>query len=565
MDIALVTGADAGPGLAIARRLIGMGCRVYALATLFPRNPFPHDDFIPLACDLADPAALTKVAEDIVAREGHISFVVHAARRAPASLFDSPIAELVQRVNVGLLAPLALARVTLPWLRKEQGHFLVLCWNGDGPAPGGPVTAAIEGGLHHFTDALFDELRSDGIRATTVYARANAETSPEAAFALDPQSAINPELLAETVEHLFRSRPSNVVSALVICPAATSETPRLLRSAELAGITTRDVQLPSREHFPREPEPIPTPKRARPADAPLHSAEDMDDEDEEEDWDPDEEPLPWAPNREDEFQGAPEEAPRRQGEPPQQGPRGYDQGQGGGNRSGNRGGGGRGQRGGRGGRGRGRGGRGQPNDNYGNRPPGGGQPRPPGPSRSGPSQPAPTREPEYPHREPEYPNREPQYPDREDSPEDRSFSRDDSFRTPHSESDEDNGHESAPRDGQDEGREDARPRDDHDRREESFSDDRAAPVSAETRRDDEAPYPARDDRDPRHEPAQSREPSRSAQRHPQEGRQRHSDGYRGDPPDNRGGGQDNRGGGPRRHRGYGRQPPPGGARGPGRE
>ena len=561
MDIALVTGADAGPGLAIARRLIGMGCRVYALATQFTRNPFPHDDFITLACDLADPAALTKVAEDIVAREGHISFVVHAARRAPASLLDSPVADLVQRVNVGLLAPIALARVTLPWLRKEQGHFLVLCWNGDGPAPGGPVTAAIEGGLHHFAEELFDELRSDGVRATTVYARANAETSPEAAMALDPQSAINPELVAEAVEHLFRSRPSNVVSTLTIRPAATSETPRLLRSPELAGLTTRDVQLPPRQHFATEPEPIPTPERARPADAPP-SMEDIDDEDDEEDWDPDEEPLPWAPNREDEFQGPrSDEAPRRQGDqPPPQGNRGYDQGQGGGR-------GGRNQRGGRR-RGRGgRGGRGHPGDNFGNRPPGDRQQRPPaGQGRPGPGQPAPNQERDY-------PNREPQYPDPEQLAEERSFARDDSFRTPHSESDEDGGEDSP---HPDDSRDNRDPPDDRDARDDSDSDDSRAPVGADVRREDEAPHPAHEGRD--REPSRPREsdyePSRPVQysdrparddRPPQSGGQRHSGGQQ----DNRGGGQsDNRGGGgshSRRHRGYGRRPPPGGGRGPGRE
>jgi len=562
MDIALVTGADAGPGLAIGRRLIGMGCRVYALATQFSRNPFPHDDFIPLSCDLADPAALTKVAEDIVAREGHISFVVHAARIAPTSLLDSPVADLAQRVNVGLLAPLALARVTLPWLRKEQGHFLVLCWNGDGPAPGGPVTAAIEGGLHHFADALFDELRSDGVRATTLFARPNAETTPEAAFALDPQSAINPELVADTVEHLFRARPSNVVSSLILRPAALSETPRLLRSSELAGLSTRDVQLPPRQNFAQEPEPIPTPERARPADAPPPSAEDFDDEDEEEDWDPEDEQLPWAPNREDEFQGPRADAPpRREGDarPPAQ--RGYDQGQGGGNR------GGRGPRGGR--RRRGRGGRGQPNENYGNRPPADRQQRPQGQGRPNPNQPPPRPESDY--------------PDPEKMAEERSFARDDSFRTPHSESDEEGGDDRAPSDDvreNQETRDDRGDREDRDPREDSFSDDAPAPVGADARRDDEPSRSSQGEREPRREPSRSREsnyprePVRYGDRPSRdEGDRRQSEGqqggghHQGGPSDNRGGGQsDNRGGGgSRRHRGYGRRPPPGGGRGPGRE
>ena len=158
--------------------------------------------------------------------------------------------------------------MTLPWLRKEQGHFLVLCWDGDGPAPGGPVTAAIEGGLHHFADELFDELRSDGVRATTVYARANLETTPEAAFALDPQSAINPELVAETVEHLFRSRPSNVVSTLTIRPAATSETPRLLRSRNSPASPPATCSFPRASTSPPSRNPSPPPNAPGPLTPP---------------------------------------------------------------------------------------------------------------------------------------------------------------------------------------------------------------------------------------------------------------------------------------------------------
>ncbi|HVU37444.1 MAG TPA: SDR family NAD(P)-dependent oxidoreductase [Opitutales bacterium] len=512
MDIALVTGADAGPGLAIARRLIGLGCRVYALASQFARNPFPHDDFLPISCDLADPAALTKVAEDIVAREGHVSFVVHAARRAPVSLLDTPVSELAARVNTGLVAPLALARATLPWLRKEQGHFIVLCWNGDGPAPGGPVTAAIEGGLHHFAEALFDELRNDGVRATTVYARPNAETTPEAAMALDPQSAINPELVADAVENLLRLRPSNAISQIIIRPAATAETPRLLRSAELAGLASRDVQLPARQNFPQEPEPIPTPRAARPSDAPPPGMDDFEDEDEDEDF----EMEPEAESAGSDRDGP--SGPSRQGGQ-QSGPRHYDdQGQGGG-------------RGGRGRRRRGRGGRGRGRGPFNDRPPQGGGSRGPAPAQGQP----PPRD----------------YPDAEAETEQRTFSRDDSFRTPHSDADEDNGGE--PHDAERGDAPDARddsPREDSHRGE-------PAPVHAETR--EEFSHGGGDDAPSR----ENREPRRQAEHHDRgddQGR-RGDDNRRGDhgqrPPQhsgNRPSGQ--QGGGPRRHRGYGRRPPP---------
>jgi len=570
MDIALVTGADAGPGLAIARRLVGMGCRVYALATQFHRNPFPHDDFIPLNCDLADPAALTKAAEDIVAREGHVSFVVHAARRAPVSLLDSPVASLVERVNIGLVAPLALARVTLPWLRKEQGHFLVLCWNGDGPAPGGPVTAAIEGGLHHFADALFDELRCDGVRATTVYARANPETTPEAMLSLDPQSAVNPELVAETVEHLLRARASNVISTLVIRPAALAETPRLLRSAELAGITTREVQLPPRENFPAEPEGIPTPTPGRPADAPMPSPDDFagEEDEDEDDWDREREPLPWAPSNDGPANPSRDNdrtnqgGQRPQGQGGQQGgQRGYED-QGGGRGRG------RGRRRGRGGRG-GQGGQDSQGGRQGNRfPVNQGPKRYPVDARPPQDRPAdsqPDRGRDQPDRPENAPDREfsedresgrnPDFADREPEGEERSpFNRDDSFRTPHPEGDDD----SAPQEGEDTG----------------------------TSLRDEASSDGRDDRGPRDEPYRDEgdfrsgdEPHHSDRRDNRETQDRQED--RGDSRDTsdrptpqhashpsqggqQGGGQRQSGGqqgGPRRHRGFGRRPPAGVNRG----
>lgn len=496
MDIALVTGADAGPGLAIARRLIGMGCRVYALATQFARNPFPHDDFITLTCDLADPAAVTKAAEDILAREGHVTFVVHAARRVATPILDTPVAGLVERINVGLLAPLALVRVTLPWLRKDQGHFLVLCWSGEGAAPGGPVTAAIEGGLHHFADELFEEMRNDGVRVTTIYARPNTETTPEAALALDPQSAVNPELVADAVEQLFRQRPSNVVSTLVIRPAATAETPRLARSSELAGMATRDVQLPPRQNFPPEPERIVTPPRQRPADASPPSEEDFDDEEEDDDdWDPRDEPLREGPADEP-----------REGQPASHGAPRPNQGQGG--RPQNYQGGQQGDQGqGRGGRRRRRGGRGRgrQREYLGDRPPGG-QPPPSGGENPPPRIPPPV-----------------DYPDAEAEAEDRSFARDDSFRTPHDEAEEirsDGGEETVSREP------------------ETSADQ---PPQVETFRDEVTAPVERQHREPPHRESSNRPPSQQPPR----------------------GGQFQGDRGPRRHRGYGRRPPPGGGAGRG--
>jgi len=363
--------------------------------------------------------------------------------------------------------------------------------------------------------------------------------------------------VADTVEVLFRSRPTNVISSLMIRPAAIAETPRLHRSSELAGITTRDVQLPPRQNFPTEPESIETPVRARPADAPFPAAEEYFEEEDEEDddWDSTREPLPWAPNRDAPAGEAREPQPPQQGggqgqRPPQQ--RGYDPDRG---HSGGQGQQGRGRGGRRGrGRGRGRGGdrfddrRGPPNQNQPQRP------------QQGDNQPAPI---------PARDNRQ-EYPDPEQMDEERSFARDDSFRTPHSESDEDQG-------GENQGG----PENSGERefREESFDDREAAPVQADERREpaQQNEEPQQREQDFRRDEPRRDEPRRDERReHSPQGQGRHPQDNRSQdqrpqgggnhPQDNRpqGGGQQSHGGGnqqgnrPRRHRGYGRRPPPGG-------
>src|SRR5690606_15627103 len=56
MDVALVTGAATGVGLAVERKLVDLGCRVYGLGGNYQDTPFRHPAFLPVACDLASPA-----------------------------------------------------------------------------------------------------------------------------------------------------------------------------------------------------------------------------------------------------------------------------------------------------------------------------------------------------------------------------------------------------------------------------------------------------------------------------------------------------------------------------
>ena len=51
MKTAILTGASKGIGLALAKRLIVLGYKVYGLSRSFENTNFSHEHFIPIECD----------------------------------------------------------------------------------------------------------------------------------------------------------------------------------------------------------------------------------------------------------------------------------------------------------------------------------------------------------------------------------------------------------------------------------------------------------------------------------------------------------------------------------
>ncbi|MGE9297047.1 MAG: SDR family NAD(P)-dependent oxidoreductase [Puniceicoccales bacterium] len=283
MDIALVTGAERGIGLQIARKLIELGFRVYGLSQDFSKCPFEHPEFLPVTCDLTSRAEIESAWNQIAERDTMVSVVVHAARHPVNEAVEaSPLDALEFALQTELLAPVYLTRLALPSLIKFHGYVINIAWNGRGAAPGGAVNAAALGGLHHFARALFDEVRDTGVKVSTLYPEANAgEPDPKARIAMEPQSGIEPALFAQAVETVLRFKENNCISELVVRPQGTREEPKIPASVAPLVKATHGVTLPERKNFPVEPEPIPTPPRQRPFDAP--------DPDEDDDWDEDEE------------------------------------------------------------------------------------------------------------------------------------------------------------------------------------------------------------------------------------------------------------------------------------
>ncbi|MBF6336206.1 SDR family oxidoreductase [Nocardia abscessus] len=121
---ALITGASAGFGSALARALIGQGWRVLGTARHADRlrrvAAELGPEFRAIPGDVTDPADRARLA-DAARGAGELALVVNNASRLGPSplprLADYPLDEFERVLRTNVLAPLAILRFTLPLMR----------------------------------------------------------------------------------------------------------------------------------------------------------------------------------------------------------------------------------------------------------------------------------------------------------------------------------------------------------------------------------------------------------------------------------------------------------------
>lgn len=221
MDIAVVTGASSGLGLAISRRLLDIGFRVYGLGGNYNDLPFNNVDFRPISCDLADPAQVELRAREILETEKAVSVLVNNAKYFPPDwLGDGAPAEFSRCLNINLLAPLVLVRYFMEGLQRGQGCVINISPSSPETSRGGPIGAASAGGLRWAQEVLFQQMRESGVSVSTVSPEPNRwrpEDAPPAAKDR-PQSAIDPNAVADAVSMIVQGGRANVVTEVVLRP-----------------------------------------------------------------------------------------------------------------------------------------------------------------------------------------------------------------------------------------------------------------------------------------------------------------------------------------------------------
>jgi NADP-dependent 3-hydroxy acid dehydrogenase YdfG len=167
--VALVTGASAGIGAAVARRLHDAGASVGLLSRR--GEDLGLERGLGVKCDVRDRAGVVDATNEVVERFGRLDVVIaNAGVGAYGDFLDLDPDLMEDMIDVNLKGTLYTAAATLPHLIESgEGDFLSLASvAGLRAFPGESVYNASKFGQLGFTRSLDHELRERGVRATCI-------------------------------------------------------------------------------------------------------------------------------------------------------------------------------------------------------------------------------------------------------------------------------------------------------------------------------------------------------------------------------------------------------------
>ena len=174
--LALVTGATAGFGAAIARRLVRDGCRVIGTGRRAERLDALRvelgETFLPVPLDVTDADVVAALPGSLPEGWREVDTLVNNAGLAlglgPAH--EAKLDDWEQMVATNVVGLMRMTRALLPGMvARDRGHVVNLgSVAGTYPYPGGNVYGATKAFVAQFTLNLKADLVGTGVRATVV-------------------------------------------------------------------------------------------------------------------------------------------------------------------------------------------------------------------------------------------------------------------------------------------------------------------------------------------------------------------------------------------------------------
>lgn len=224
MKTVLLTGASSGIGLAAGLRLAAEGYEIYGLGRSFDTAASYPDNFHCITCDITDTKALLATVKQIQSLSGSPApdILIHSAGVGYYGLQETLEDEAVKTlVRTNLEAPILLTSHLLPFMKqRKSGHIIFLSSvTAKKSNTYGCAYGATKAGLLSFANSLFDEVRKNGIKVTTLLPdMTKTNLYRNADFTADEEACLFPEDVADTISYILNAGEHLNVTELTIQP-----------------------------------------------------------------------------------------------------------------------------------------------------------------------------------------------------------------------------------------------------------------------------------------------------------------------------------------------------------
>jgi NAD(P)-dependent dehydrogenase (short-subunit alcohol dehydrogenase family) len=225
-QVAVVTGATSGIGLAIAVALAEHGAEVHALGRNIDALTSTREALqkrgaclVPRHVDLFNESDVRAFAASLP----RVHILAHCAgmiRRT--SFLDAHVEDFDAMYQLHLRTPFLLTQLFLPSLIQHQGQVVFVHTSGDRPFGAYKSHySATKHGLVALAECLREEVKTDGVRVLNIFLGRVATPMQEAVCRAEgkpyePEKLIQPETIADTVVHALSVPASAEVASINI-------------------------------------------------------------------------------------------------------------------------------------------------------------------------------------------------------------------------------------------------------------------------------------------------------------------------------------------------------------
>jgi 3-oxoacyl-[acyl-carrier protein] reductase len=225
--VALVTGASRGIGLAIARKLGGLGAKLSVCARSADKlQNVAHElkgagvEVIVVAADVTSGDDILSLVEETKQAFGTIDILVNNAGIGYfGPFYEANESNWDPVLDTNLKSVFLLSKeVAKGMIERRSGHIInIASLAGKNAFAGGAIYCASKWGLLGMTQCMAEDLRAHGIRVSAICPGTVAtDFSPH--VGKDPSKMLQPEDIAQVVESIVTQAPQSFISEVLLRP-----------------------------------------------------------------------------------------------------------------------------------------------------------------------------------------------------------------------------------------------------------------------------------------------------------------------------------------------------------